>query len=113
MKDDDKLTEELDELNVEEKDEEEYTVEENVEEKDEEDYTVECDYAEETLIDGSDATMDINNEDDILRVDLKNFCAEKISKLSFISLDVAYLFYTWYGRVNVTSRFSGATVVSC
>ncbi|XP_057452508.1 protein FAR1-RELATED SEQUENCE 5-like [Lotus japonicus] len=67
-------TEELDELNV--------------EEKDEEDYSVECDYEEETLVDG------------ILSIDLKNFCTDKISKLSFISLDVAYLFYNWYERVN-------------
>ncbi|XP_057452594.1 protein FAR1-RELATED SEQUENCE 7-like [Lotus japonicus] len=86
LKDVDKMSEDLDELNV--------------EDKNGEDCSVDFEYEEETHIDGTDATIDINNEDDILMIDLKNLCPDKVSMLSFISLDIAYLFYTWYGRVN-------------
>ena len=48
----------------------------------------------------TEAEFEINNEDDILNIDLKTFVPDAIRKLSFISLDVACLFYTWSGRVN-------------
>ncbi|XP_057432354.1 protein FAR1-RELATED SEQUENCE 5-like [Lotus japonicus] len=86
LKDADKMSEDLDELNV--------------EDKNGEDHSVDFEYEEETHIEGTDATIDINNEDDILMIDLKNLCPDKVSMMSFISLDIAYLFYTWYGRVN-------------
>lgn len=59
-----------------------------MEDKNGEECSVDFEYEEETHVDGTDATIDINNEDDILMIDLKNLCPEKVSMLSFISLDV-------------------------
>ena len=50
--------------------------------------------------DDTEVKMEINNEDDIMKIDLKNFAPDGIMKLNFSSLEVAYLFYTWYSRVN-------------
>lgn len=49
----------------------------------------------------------INNKQDILGLDLLSMGPQEISYCHFASLDIAFMFYNWYGRVNGFSARKG------
>lgn len=54
----------------------------------------------------------INNKQDILSMDLVSLGPEDLSDCHFASLEVAYLFYNWYGRVNGFSTRKGKILIN-
>ncbi|XP_013452469.2 uncharacterized protein [Medicago truncatula] len=47
---------------------------------------------------------------DIMKIDLENFCLADVERYEFVGLDVAYLFYSWFGRTSGFSVRKGQVV---
>ncbi|KAJ1433935.1 Zinc finger, SWIM-type [Sesbania bispinosa] len=54
----------------------------------------------------------IDSFEDIKKIDLVRFSPHEISHYDFASLDVAYLFYSWYGRMNGFATKKGKVISS-
>lgn len=44
--------------------------------------------------------IEINGLVDVLKIDMKNISSEDVGRYDFGDLEAAYLFYSWYGRMN-------------
>lgn len=44
--------------------------------------------------------IEINGLIDVLKIDMKNISSEDVGRYDFGDLEAAYLFYSWYGRMN-------------